>query len=182
MLYRELCRTTKPDAVDMGGCLILLQSWAFYRMLFLALVSHQPYIYPLVNRWSIYPGIGRSYTVPIYRLMIEQHAGEGFIWMPYRRPEITVIIPSSTYVDSHLWCTNAPIISFNVVEWYYDSLVASSTSRIRQCRWGRRFTVRTREGDMDSIGGLRTGDMLRGGRIGWLEDLRWICLPICDHR
>ncbi|KAK5785922.1 hypothetical protein PVK06_040544 [Gossypium arboreum] len=36
MLYRELCQTTKPDAVDMGGCLVLLQSWALYRMSFLA--------------------------------------------------------------------------------------------------------------------------------------------------
>ncbi|XP_052882768.1 uncharacterized protein LOC128291611 [Gossypium arboreum] len=75
------------------------------------------------KRWSIYPGIGRSYTVPIYRLMIEQHAGEGFIWMPYRRPEIAAIIPSSAYVDSQLWCTNAPIISFNVVEWYHGDRV-----------------------------------------------------------
>ncbi|XP_040967877.1 protein MAINTENANCE OF MERISTEMS-like [Gossypium hirsutum] len=36
MLYRELCRTTKPDALDIGGCLLLLQSWALYRMPFLA--------------------------------------------------------------------------------------------------------------------------------------------------
>ncbi|KAK5770865.1 hypothetical protein PVK06_047022 [Gossypium arboreum] len=77
MLYRELYLTTKPDAVDMGRCLILLQSWALYRMPFLASINHQPYVYPLVNRWSIYLGIGRSYTVQIYRLMIEQHAGEG---------------------------------------------------------------------------------------------------------
>ncbi|MFQ6662952.1 hypothetical protein Gotur_030640 [Gossypium turneri] len=50
VLYRELCRTTNPDVVDMGGCLILLQPWALYRMPFLASVSHQPYVYPLVNR------------------------------------------------------------------------------------------------------------------------------------
>ncbi|KAK5812457.1 serine/threonine-protein phosphatase 7 long form homolog [Gossypium arboreum] len=75
MLYHELCRTIKPDAVDMGGCLILLQSWALYRMPFLASIS-------------------------------------------YRRPEIAAVIRSSAYVDSQLWCTNAPIISFNVVEWY----------------------------------------------------------------
>ncbi|KAG8493446.1 hypothetical protein CXB51_010787 [Gossypium anomalum] len=124
MLYRELFRTTKPNAVDMGGCLILLQSWALYRMPFLASVSHQPYIYPLVNRWSIYPGIGRSYTVPIYRLMIEQHAGEGVSYSNIRDiPEIAAIIPSSAYVDSQLWCTNAPIISFNVVEWYHRDQV-----------------------------------------------------------
>ncbi|KAH1097316.1 hypothetical protein J1N35_014237 [Gossypium stocksii] len=76
MLYRELCRMTKPDAIDIGGCLVLLQSWALYRMPFLASVRHQPYVFPLVNRWSFYPGIERSYTVPIYRLMIEQHVGE----------------------------------------------------------------------------------------------------------
>ncbi|MFQ6658515.1 hypothetical protein Gotur_027746 [Gossypium turneri] len=78
MLYRELCRATNPDVVDMGGCLILLQSWALYRLSFLASVSHQPYVYPLLNRWSVRPGIGKSYNVPIYRLMIEQHAREGF--------------------------------------------------------------------------------------------------------
>ncbi|MFQ6668183.1 hypothetical protein Gotur_033929 [Gossypium turneri] len=50
VLYRELCRATNPDVVDMGGCLTLLQSWALYRMPFLASVSHQPYVYPLVNR------------------------------------------------------------------------------------------------------------------------------------
>ncbi|XP_052883487.1 protein MAIN-LIKE 2-like [Gossypium arboreum] len=104
ILYRELCRTTKPDALDIGGCLLLLQSWALYRMPFLASVSHQLYVFPLVNRWSIYLGIGRSYTVPIYRLMIEQYAGKRFIWMSYRRPEIAAIIPSSGYVHSQLWC------------------------------------------------------------------------------
>ncbi|MFQ6667914.1 hypothetical protein Gotur_033765 [Gossypium turneri] len=50
VLYRELCRTTNPSVVDMGGCLTLLQSWALYRMPFLVLVTHQPYVYPLVNR------------------------------------------------------------------------------------------------------------------------------------
>ncbi|KAK5845894.1 hypothetical protein PVK06_002136 [Gossypium arboreum] len=50
MLYRELCWTTQPGAVDIGGCLVLLQLWALYRMPFLASVRHQPYIFPLVNK------------------------------------------------------------------------------------------------------------------------------------
>ncbi|XP_016684254.1 serine/threonine-protein phosphatase 7 long form homolog [Gossypium hirsutum] len=115
VLYRELCRATNPDAVDMGGCLILLQSWALYRMPFLASISHQP--------WSVRPGIGKSYNVPIYCLMIEQHAQEGFIWMPYCRPEITNVVPSSAYIDSYIWCTNTPIINFNMVEWYHGDRV-----------------------------------------------------------
>ncbi|MFQ6635863.1 hypothetical protein Gotur_010763 [Gossypium turneri] len=50
VLYQELCRTTNPDVVDMDGCHTLLQSWALYRSLFFTSVSHQPYVYPLVNR------------------------------------------------------------------------------------------------------------------------------------
>ncbi|MFQ6635864.1 hypothetical protein Gotur_010763 [Gossypium turneri] len=50
VLYRELCQTTNPSVVDMSGCLTLLQSWALYRMPFLESVTHQPYVYPLVNR------------------------------------------------------------------------------------------------------------------------------------
>ncbi|MFQ6667070.1 hypothetical protein Gotur_033212 [Gossypium turneri] len=102
MLYCELCRTTNPFAMDIGGCLILLQSWALYRMSFLASIN---YIVLTIcfRRWSTNPGIGRSYTVLIYRLMIENHAGEGFIWMPYSIPEIMAVIPSSAHVHSNLW-------------------------------------------------------------------------------
>ncbi|MFQ6668819.1 hypothetical protein Gotur_034329 [Gossypium turneri] len=78
-----------PSVMDIGRCLILLQSWALYRMSFLASISHQSYIFPLVNKWSTNPGIGKSYMVPIYRLMIENHAGEGYILtLPVRLGEI----------------------------------------------------------------------------------------------
>ncbi|KAH1048373.1 hypothetical protein J1N35_039157 [Gossypium stocksii] len=92
MLYRALCQTTDPSAMDIGGCLILLQPWTLY------LITN--------------PGIGRSYTVPIYHLMIENHAGEGFISMPYSVLEIMAIIPSSAHVHSNLWCISAPVINF----------------------------------------------------------------------
>ncbi|MFQ6622556.1 hypothetical protein Gotur_002637, partial [Gossypium turneri] len=73
MLYCELCRTTDPSTVDIGGCLILLQSSALYRMPFLASISHI-ILTICFRRRSTNPGIRRSYTVPIYRLMIENHA------------------------------------------------------------------------------------------------------------
>ncbi|XP_016694422.2 protein MAINTENANCE OF MERISTEMS-like [Gossypium hirsutum] len=122
-LYKELCRATEPQVKDIGGCLILLQSWALYQMPFLARVSHQPYLYPLPLRWTTRPGIGKSNDVPIYRMRIEQHAREGFIWMPYRRPKIVNVVPPSALVDSHTWCTNTPIINFNIVEWYHGDRV-----------------------------------------------------------
>ncbi|KAG8489463.1 hypothetical protein CXB51_017444 [Gossypium anomalum] len=113
MLYRELCRTTDPSVMDIGGCLILLQLWALYRMPFLASISHQSYIFPFRTN----PGIGRSYAVPIYRLMIENHAGKGFIWISYSVSEIMASIPSSAHVHSNLWCISAPVINFHIVEW-----------------------------------------------------------------
>ncbi|MFQ6667573.1 hypothetical protein Gotur_033546 [Gossypium turneri] len=82
-------KTTDLSAMDIGGCLILLQSWALYRIPFLASISHQSYIFPLVNRWSTNLGIGRSYRVLIYRLMIENHAEEGYIpTLPVQLEEI----------------------------------------------------------------------------------------------
>ncbi|KAK5771930.1 hypothetical protein PVK06_048186 [Gossypium arboreum] len=44
MLYCKLCRMTKPSAMDIDSCFILLLSWALYRMPFLASVSHQTYM------------------------------------------------------------------------------------------------------------------------------------------
>ncbi|KAF1884365.1 hypothetical protein Lal_00033541, partial [Lupinus albus] len=41
-LYMELCRETKSNAKAMGGCLMLLQSWAWYRLPFLAPRFHGP--------------------------------------------------------------------------------------------------------------------------------------------
>ncbi|MFQ6653802.1 hypothetical protein Gotur_025025 [Gossypium turneri] len=94
-------KTTNPSAVDIGGCLILLQSWALYRMPFLASISHQSYVFPLVNRWSTNPGIGKSPSVPIYRLMIENHAGEGYIpTLPVQLGEIHGMSKKGRYGDN----------------------------------------------------------------------------------
>ncbi|MFQ6655416.1 hypothetical protein Gotur_025986 [Gossypium turneri] len=79
VLYRELCRTTNPDVVDMGRCLTLL-----YRK-----VTHCP-------------------DIPTHDRTV----------CPERD-----VVPSSAYAHSHIWCTNAPIINFNVVEWYHGDRV-----------------------------------------------------------
>ncbi|MFQ6663210.1 hypothetical protein Gotur_030818 [Gossypium turneri] len=42
--------TTDPSTMDIGGCLILLQPWVLYWMPFLASISHQLYVFPLVNK------------------------------------------------------------------------------------------------------------------------------------
>ncbi|MFQ6653967.1 hypothetical protein Gotur_025118 [Gossypium turneri] len=87
VLYRELCRTTKPSVVDMGECLTLL-----YRE-----VVHCP-----------------DTTTD------DRTACRG-----------RTVIRSSAYVHSEMWCTNAPIIKFNVVEWYHGDQVLRQFGCIR---------------------------------------------------
>ncbi|KAH1074302.1 hypothetical protein J1N35_026630 [Gossypium stocksii] len=126
-LYRELCRATNPSTKTMGGYCLLLQSWALYRMLFLASMSHQPYVWPLVNRWATVPGIGRSFTVPMYRMMIETHFGDGFIWMSYVEDDIAALIPAWVFEQQQLFVSNVPLINFYMVEWYDGEGGFSST-------------------------------------------------------
>ncbi|KAK5835015.1 hypothetical protein PVK06_010697 [Gossypium arboreum] len=107
----------------MGGCCLLLQSWALYQMPFLASMSHQPYAWPLVNRWATVPGIGRSFTVPMYRMMMETHSGDAFIWMPYNEEHIAALIPSWVTEQQQLFVSNVPLINFHMVEWHDGSRV-----------------------------------------------------------
>ncbi|KAL4304249.1 hypothetical protein GQ457_10G010980 [Hibiscus cannabinus] len=53
-LFRELCKTTDPSKHVIGGCLLLLQSWVWFRISFIHPTLHQPtpYIFPLIRRWT----------------------------------------------------------------------------------------------------------------------------------
>ncbi|KAL4379622.1 hypothetical protein GQ457_02G020310 [Hibiscus cannabinus] len=57
-LYRELCKASKTSNVDgralnadIGGCMVLLQSWAWYIMPFIAPICAGPSEFPLATRW-----------------------------------------------------------------------------------------------------------------------------------
>ncbi|MBA0809254.1 hypothetical protein Gohar_024924 [Gossypium harknessii] len=49
-LYWELCRATEPYKMPTGGCLLLLQSWAWWKLPFLRLRVNDLYMFPLVTR------------------------------------------------------------------------------------------------------------------------------------
>lgn len=51
-LFRELCKNVDPEKHVIGGCLLLLQSWAWFRMPYLrpSLNQPQPFEFPLVRR------------------------------------------------------------------------------------------------------------------------------------
>ncbi|KAF1892023.1 hypothetical protein Lal_00036375 [Lupinus albus] len=85
-LYREMCRTTKPNAKAMGGCLTLLQSWAWYRLPFLAPIVDRLPTYPFASRWDQrnlnYRGIPRG-DLTGYRSRLDRMDVNDFKWLPY---------------------------------------------------------------------------------------------------
>ncbi|KAK5793321.1 hypothetical protein PVK06_034463 [Gossypium arboreum] len=41
-----------------------------------------------------------------------------FVWMLYIAPDVASFIPPSTRAHAIMWCVNAPIINFQMAEWY----------------------------------------------------------------
>ncbi|RYR30817.1 hypothetical protein Ahy_B01g055586 [Arachis hypogaea] len=50
-LYRSLCRATRVDCKKMDGPLVLLLTWAWIRLPFLAPIPGNPRVFPIANRW-----------------------------------------------------------------------------------------------------------------------------------
>ncbi|KAE8715654.1 hypothetical protein F3Y22_tig00110162pilonHSYRG00103 [Hibiscus syriacus] len=48
-----MCRATNYKKTAIGGCLLLLQSWAWFRMPFLCPIVNEPYVFPLLLRAMI---------------------------------------------------------------------------------------------------------------------------------
>nr|KYP43678.1 Serine/threonine protein phosphatase 7 long form isogeny [Cajanus cajan] len=52
-LYREMCRAIYPSSKKMGGCSLLLQSWAWYRMSFIQPRAQRDITFLLASRYGL---------------------------------------------------------------------------------------------------------------------------------
>ncbi|XP_019442356.1 PREDICTED: serine/threonine-protein phosphatase 7 long form homolog [Lupinus angustifolius] len=106
---------TTTDQKEIGGCLLLLQSWAYDRIQNLAPRLRDPTIpyFPLVKRWSQYlittniPG----HAVNIIRAMFDHMRVDQFRWMPYSQ------LPYLPNI-SEKCRSRVPLICFAIVEWH----------------------------------------------------------------
>ncbi|KAK5842549.1 hypothetical protein PVK06_004921 [Gossypium arboreum] len=93
MLYRELCRTTKPSTVDIDGCLILLQSWALYWMSLLASIAQRPQIdiafdlQPSLEYIQLYSSTGKPYLFVGQSILVPPHMHQLGAYDPKPEPE-----------------------------------------------------------------------------------------------
>ncbi|MFQ6636303.1 hypothetical protein Gotur_013151, partial [Gossypium turneri] len=51
-MHREMYEATPPNKAKIGGCLSLLQSWAWFHFPFLHPRVNHPYTFPLITRWN----------------------------------------------------------------------------------------------------------------------------------
>ncbi|KAG8489385.1 hypothetical protein CXB51_017479 [Gossypium anomalum] len=72
-LCRELSRAMQSDKMLIGGCLLLLQSWAWWRIPFLCHKVIDLYMFPLVTRWNHRPSYVRlPNELDEIRLLLDQ--------------------------------------------------------------------------------------------------------------
>ncbi|KAF1881999.1 hypothetical protein Lal_00038643 [Lupinus albus] len=106
-LYRDLCRATLISRqIEIGGCLLLLQSWAYNRIPMFAprLHDNNIHLFPLVRRWSQH-----LITTNIIRSMLDCLRINHFVWTPYKNMNFMGQIPDIARA-------RVPLISFALVE------------------------------------------------------------------
>ncbi|RYQ94888.1 hypothetical protein Ahy_B08g089840 [Arachis hypogaea] len=102
-LYRALCRTSYVDCKEINGPLTLLLTWAWIRLLFLALIPGNPRLFPIANRWRNWERADRPYKFH-------------FAYAISRiEPDV---IPVDICQHSVIWSATVPLISFECVEWH----------------------------------------------------------------
>ncbi|KAH1097364.1 hypothetical protein J1N35_014285 [Gossypium stocksii] len=71
-----------------------------------------------VVSWYKCPGIGKSETLVVYCQMIEEYAGDKFVRMSYSAPDVVVVMSLWVHEYAIVWCINALVLKFSIVEWY----------------------------------------------------------------
>ncbi|KAE8728129.1 Glucose-1-phosphate adenylyltransferase large subunit 1 [Hibiscus syriacus] len=120
LLYREMCGATdyRRNAID--GCLLLLQSWAWYRLPFLCPVVKNPFVFPLLLRWSTDRKNHQELPDDLkkIRVLIDQKAGTHFEWMSYSTDDVRAVIPPELRGPLDVWMAVVPLICYATVEWH----------------------------------------------------------------
>ncbi|KAE8680644.1 BEL1-like homeodomain protein 2 [Hibiscus syriacus] len=121
-LYREMCKASlvvnDNNTAEIGGCLLLLQSWAWHRLPFLTPISRTAVDFPLAGRWRHkIEGTGLVHNnIKEFRLKIDIKAKKEFNWRPYMNEEILALIPYDILDEFQYWCAVTPLINFAFVE------------------------------------------------------------------
>ncbi|KAG8489162.1 hypothetical protein CXB51_017146 [Gossypium anomalum] len=95
-LYREICPVAKPEKVKIGGCMLLLQWWAWWNNL----VRHSDILTELED----------------IQLALDQQTEDEFVWIPYVDLRIEECISTKVLSSRNIWHIKVPLIIFATIE------------------------------------------------------------------
>ncbi|KAA3483273.1 serine/threonine-protein phosphatase 7 long form-like protein [Gossypium australe] len=84
-------RATQPRKIKIGGCILLLQSWARYPLPFLRIRANYPYTFPLITR-----------------------SEDKFECTPYEDLTIREVITEEFFVNT--WYVKVSLLVYDIVE------------------------------------------------------------------
>lgn len=137
-LYRELCRASQIDTLEIAGPLILLQVWAWDRFPTIApqrksTTPNEHVGCPLSARWSGSLTVTKvsTHVLSQYRYTFDRLTLNEMVWIPYT-PEIMSTLPTYCLNGQDIWLTISPLICFHIIEWHRPDRVLRQF-KFRQC-------------------------------------------------
>ncbi|VFQ64878.1 unnamed protein product [Cuscuta campestris] len=121
-LYRSMCRASATSAAQIGGCLVLLQLWAWERLPMTrprgVIPLDQLVDVPYGVRWMCYHRWSdcTTHSIRAYRDQLDRLLEGEFVWMPYPNLET---LPPYCSAGVGIWISKIPLIYAYVVEMYY---------------------------------------------------------------
>ncbi|TYK03303.1 serine/threonine-protein phosphatase 7 long form-like protein isoform X1 [Cucumis melo var. makuwa] len=118
-LYRELCRASNAQSLEIAGPLMLLQVWAYDRFSIIApqrTLQHSDGR-PLSFRWSGVQAASEQSgnMLLIYRWTFDRLSRSQINWTPYT-PDIMASLPVRCQSGQAVWTYVGPLICFHLVE------------------------------------------------------------------
>ncbi|XP_025703177.1 serine/threonine-protein phosphatase 7 long form homolog [Arachis hypogaea] len=121
-LYRALCRASRYNCKEMDGPITLLLGWAWIRLPYLSPLPREPHSFPLANRWRNWERGDRRYrylNLAHFRKAFDELQEGQFVWVAYAVDRVDPnIIPAEIYMQSVVWTTTVPLVSFECIEWH----------------------------------------------------------------
>ncbi|KAK5836310.1 hypothetical protein PVK06_012093 [Gossypium arboreum] len=116
-LYLDMCQAMNAGSVLIGGCLLLLQLWAWWRLPFLCPKVIDPYMFLLVMRWNHgLSHVGLLKVLEDIRLLLDKRPEAEFEWMSYADTDVIFCTPPEVLENRQIWDTKVPLIVYAMVE------------------------------------------------------------------
>ncbi|VFQ74418.1 unnamed protein product [Cuscuta campestris] len=121
-LYRSMCRVSATSATQIGGCLVLLQIWAWERLPMTrprgVIPFDQLVDVPYGVRWVCYHRWSdcTTHSIRAYRDQLDRLLEGELVWLPY--PNVHTLPPYCS-AGIGIWTSRIPLIYNYVVEMYY---------------------------------------------------------------